>query len=178
MRACTKLNKIALLIKAYVLTLFGMFFYKLNLIDFALFLHHLQSFVNGKRELLENKTFFYDLLHFCFDFIERISKRLITVKVIIEAVVNSGADSKLCFGEKSLYCLSENMGSSMSECTLALFVIKCYKLDFAVVFNLCAKVLDLTVNFTYTNCLEKSRTKTFCNFHCRYTVFILTVVFS
>ena len=75
-----------------------------------------------------------DLLHFCFDFCQGVGgEGLLGVEIIVEAVLDSRAYGELCRREKALYCLSQNVGGSVVECSLSLLVLKCEELNGAAV---------------------------------------------
>ena len=119
----------------------------LYLVRLALFLEELNSFLGRHGELLEPYALLDYLLHFRFDLGESFrGKRFGGVKVIIEPVVYRGAYRKLCFGEKALYRLRENVARGVVERSLTLLGVKRKEFYGAAVCKRCAQIAYLSVN--------------------------------
>ena len=90
MRACAKVGKLALSIKAYVLALVGVFLAQLNFIRLSRVLQFFHSLGRGKVKLYRLRALFNDFFHLRLDFNKIIGgKRGFHVKIIIETIFNS-----------------------------------------------------------------------------------------
>ena len=95
-RTCAKVCKIALLIKADVLAVIGMFLSKFNLVRLVHLFKHFYRLVGSKLKTLNLNTRLNDFLHLCLDFLKVFGcKRLFNFKIIVKTVVNGRADSAL-----------------------------------------------------------------------------------
>ena len=70
----------------------------------------------------------------------------VTVKVVIEALVDRRTDSELCCGIKPLYRLCENVSSGVSEHTSSLLVCKGQKSNVAIALHFVIESYCLAVN--------------------------------
>ena len=151
-----------------------MLFDKLNFEIFASFFHHSYGFVGVELIFFKRKSLFDDFLHFSFDFFKNFgSEGNVNIKIIVKTAVDSGADCKLCVGEKSLDRLSKDMGSCVAQSPLAVSIVKSENFELAVFFERCSQVGNNAVDFAYAGCLIKTHAEAFGNFHGGCSVFEL-----
>jgi len=156
-RTCAQVREVALLVEGDGFALACVFLAEFNLVGFALFFEVLYSFVGSHCEVFEAYGLLNDLLHFCFDFCQGVGgEGLLGVEIIVEAVLDSRAYGELCRREKALYCLSQNVGGGVVECSLSLLVLKCEELNGAAVGEGGAEVAYLAVDFRCTCSLSLS----------------------
>ena len=75
MRAGTKLNKFALLIKADFFAFCGVLFDKFYFVWLILFFHKLNCLIGRKLKAFYFRIFFYDVLHLFFDFFQIVGRK-------------------------------------------------------------------------------------------------------
>ena len=147
MRACAKVNKFALAIEGNNFAL-GKILDKLDLVRLVSFFHKGDGFLSRKGEALDFFVLFDDFFHFRFKLFKNIgSEGLVGIKIVIESFFNSGAYGKLDFRIKALYRLGKNVRGGVPESLFAIGVVKGKDFYRAVIFNGCAKVAALSVDF-------------------------------
>ena len=157
-RACAKVGEITLLEEADWLALVRVLAAKLNLIRLAKLLKILYSLIGSHCKLLEPYALLYNLLHLRLNLRESVgSKRLLGVEIVVETVVDSRTNRKLCRGIKALYRLRENVRSGVVKRALPLLVRECQKSYRAVAVDYGAQVCRRAVNLRKARglCLAK-----------------------
>ncbi len=143
-----------------------MFLNELRLVNLAVVLKTFESlvgvhFISFKRQIL-----FDNFLHFRFYLFKNIgSKGYLRVKIVIEAIIYCGADSKLCIGIKALDSLRKNMRSRMPESLFTVQIVAEGN-DFkrAVLCYGGTQVAILAVYSAAESRLVKSHTDALCDF--------------
>ena len=96
---------------------------QLHLVGLALLLHELQRPRRGAAQTLQLQLFLADLPHFGLDFLQVLGgEGLLGVQIIIETVVDGGADSQLRLGPQALDGLGHHMGAGV-PIGLAVFLV-------------------------------------------------------
>ena len=114
-RACAKVNEIALLEEGKLLVL-GKVVDQLHLIGLALLFHQRDRLGAGESEALHLKVLLGDLLHLSFQCRQLLlGEGVVAVKVVVEAVLDGRANGKLGVGIQTLYRLCEDMRRGMSQ---------------------------------------------------------------
>ena len=124
MRAGAEVGKIALLIEANNSVL-GQVINELYLIGLLLFFHKFDSFSAGQLKTLEFELFLADFAHFGFQSSQIIgSERSRSIKIIVEAVIDAGADGQLYIGVQSFHSLRQYVGAGVPIGFAIVFVFK------------------------------------------------------
>ena len=148
---------------------------ELNLVRLAHLFQHSDSLVNRQTELFKVDTFLNNLLHLSLNSCKVVScESLFCIKVIVETVVDSRTDSKLCAWVKALNSLSKNMGSCMPESFLAFLAVKSHNLESAVLVDCCTQVAYVSVNFYAASGLVESHADSLDNLSRRHRIFDFT----
>ena len=174
-RTSTKVSKFALLVEADSLALVSVLLAKLNLVRLAHLFQHSNCLVNRQAELFKVNTFLDNLLHLSLDSCKVVScESLFCIKIIVETIVNSRTDSKLCVWVKTLNSLCKNVGSCVPESLLAFLAVESHNLESAVLVNCCTQVAYVSVNFHAASRLVESHADSLDNFSRRHRIFDFT----
>ena len=97
---------------------------QLHLIGFFLFLHKGDGLFTGQLKALQPQTLLDDLLHFGLDLVQvLLQKGLFPVKIVVKAVVDSGADGQLGLGIQALDGLGQNVGAGVAQGPAAVLML-------------------------------------------------------
>ena len=112
-----------------------------------LVLHQFQRFRAGQLKAFQTGIFLDDPRHFLFDGREEFGrKRLVHVEIVVEAVVNGGADGELRLGLQGLYGLREHVTGRVPEHAQTVRVIRREDIKLASVRNGLRQILNRAVH--------------------------------
>ena len=113
MGASAQVREIPLLVEADN-SILGQVVNELYFIGLFLFFHKFDGLSAGQFEAFQLQLFLADFAHFCFQGSQIIgSEGSRSIKIIIEAVVNAGADGQLYIGVQSFHSLRQHMGAGV-----------------------------------------------------------------
>ena len=105
---------------------------QLHLVGLLLLLHELDGFLTGQLEALQLQLLLADLPHLGFDLRQVFGgKGKGRVQIVIEAVVDAGADGQLHLRVQALHGLGQNVGAGMPVGLAVLLVFKGVDVFFA-----------------------------------------------
>ena len=124
MGAGAQIGEIALLVEADD-CVFRQIVDELNLIGLVLFFHEFDSFSAGQLKALQFQLFLADFTHFCFQSSQIVgSEGSRSIEIIVEAVVDAGADGQLYIGMQSFHSLRQHVGAGVPIGFAVFFVFK------------------------------------------------------
>ena len=124
MRAGAEVDKLALAVKGDD-GILRQIVDELDLIRLVALLHELQRFLARELKTLETQLFLADLAHLGLELFKYLGrKRLGTVKIIIEAVLDGRANGQLHLGVQALHGLGENVAGGVTVGILVGLVFK------------------------------------------------------
>ena len=140
-----QVGKIPLAVKADVLPLACMLVNELQLV--VLPSHFFLGLVGGQLETLQRDILLDDFFNLCLD-LGQVFRRegLFHVEVVIEPIINGGADGKLCAGVQPANRLRHDVGAGVPIGFLALFRVKGEDLQRTILSNRGTQVTDLAVH--------------------------------
>ena len=143
--AGAQVGEVPLLVKADVLALAGVLLDELLLIGLAG--HQLLGLAGGQGKALQGQVLLDDFLHLGLDFGQVLGgEGLLHVKVVIEAVLNGGANGELGAGVQAHHGLGHDVGGGVPIGVLALGRVEGEDLQGAVLLDGGAQIADLPVN--------------------------------
>ena len=148
MGTCTEVNELALLVERDN-GILGEIADKLYLVGLLALFHKRDSLSTGESESLELRVSLDDLLHLRLD-----GRKIVggesgcDIKVVVEALVDSGTDGELCRGIKLLYSLSENVGGCVAEYLGTFGVRKAEKGNFGITLDKVSHTDNVAVNLS------------------------------
>ena len=132
MRACAKVHEFALAVEADD-GILRQVADELHLVGLAEFFHVGDSFCAGQLKALEREVFLFDLHKLFLDGLKvSEGEGFRRVEIVIEAVVDRGADGELHIRVQALYGLRQHVGSGVAVCPAAAFVCKGEQLERAI----------------------------------------------
>ena len=141
MRACAEIGELALTVEADD-GILGQVVDKLDLIGLVLLFHELYSLGAGQLEALELELLLAYFAHLGFDLLHYLrGEGEGRIHIVVEAVLDSRADSKLYLGVEALDSLSQNMGAGVP---IGVAVLRIFKAELVFVF-----VHDLVLHYKY-----------------------------
>ena len=120
--ACAQVHKLTLTVEGNLRVL-GQIPNQFHLVGLTLLLHEADGLLSGKQELLQAGALLHDLLHLRLQLIQILPGESLVVKIIVKALLNTGADGQLGVREHSLNRLRQHMGSGMAQGCQALRVL-------------------------------------------------------
>ena len=146
MRASAQVHEIALAIEGND-GVFGQIIDQLDLIGLFPALHEGNGFITRKLETLYAVVLLDNAGHFLFNFAKEIIREgLIGIEIIVEAVIDGGADRELDLGPELLDCLCQNVRGGMTQDALCFIVREGQELDLMLTFKRTPHFGDGAVN--------------------------------
>ena len=145
MGAGAQVGKVPLAVEADVLPLIGVLVDELLLIGLAL--HQLLGLPGRQLEALDGDVLFDDLLDLLFNLGQVVGREgVLQVEVVVEPVLNGGANGELGAGIQPHHGLGQDVGGGVPIGVLALLAVEGEDFQGAVVVNGGAQVADLPVD--------------------------------
>ena len=173
-RPGAEFREFALLVKTDVFAFACVFFNELYFVWLILFFHQLDSVLRRKFKSFKRQTFLYDLFHLRLYFFKIFGReRRFCVKIVIEPVVNGGADRQFHIGIKPFYRLRHNVGCRVVKRFFPVFIIKGQYFQSAVLADHGAQVFHFAVYLAGTSVSVKAHGNVFGNIRRAHSAVIL-----
>ena len=146
MRARAQVGEVALTVEGNVRVL-GQVADQLHLVGLALFFHEFDGFFPGQLEAFQLVVLLDDAAHFLLHFLQEVGgEGLVHVKVVVEAVVDGGADGQLGLGMQLFHGLSQHVAGGVAQHPLGLVVLKGKDLQLTIMVDGLPQLHDLAVH--------------------------------
>ena len=145
-RARAQVGEVALTVEGNVRVL-GQVADQLDFIRLALFFHELDGFLPGQLKALQLVVLLDDAAHFLLHFLQEVGgEGLVHVEIVVEAVVDGGADGQLGLRAQLFHGLSQHVAGGMAQHPLGFVVFKGEDLQLAVMVDGLPQLHDFTVH--------------------------------